>query len=335
MKKLLTIFLIVTLTLTVLCSCGKDDAVKNPEGNGDSTVGDSTAGESAPTASSKLPEVDLETGKINIDEPVVPVELHTNSYLYTVLTYNEDGDIIGATDYNTRFDTEFVTTYEYTENDDGTKTLYTYSDSSGNIYEYDTNGYCVKSTYYHMLSEKPKPKEEIFAEKNRGSSVTYQYDSIGRVTSRTSYTDEGVAELTTSYTYNDDNLVLTKITTYPTGEAYETLEFSLNDNGDYSQLHMISLFWDSDTVTPFEWSYSVYDDLLSHKTMSDDHGKKIAYSYEYDDNGSLERIKYYHGYEIVPVQYFLGEGALMDSTDLTTDVVFMPLSKALAKQNQE
>lgn len=327
MKKLLALFLIITLAFTGLCSCDEDNTEKNPENNGDST-----SDTAAPIV--KLPDVDLETGKINIDEPIVPVELHTNSYLYTVLTYNEEGDIIRATDYNTRFNTEFVTTYEYVKNADGTKLLYKYSDNSGYICEYDANGYCIKSTYYRMNSEKPKPKDEIFAEGNRGSSVTYQYDSIGRVISRTSYTDKGEAELITAYTYNDDNLILAKITTYPTGEAYESLEFSLNANGDYSQLHMISLFWKSDTVTPFEWSYSVNNNLLYNKTMLDDHGKKIEFEYEYDDNGSLERIKYYHGYEIVPVQYFLGEGALMDSTDLTTDVVFMPLSKVLAKQNQ-
>lgn len=329
MKRLLASFLIIMLTLTALCSCGEDNAVKNTESNGAST-GDAVD----PVVEIKLPEVDLETGKINIDEPIVPVELHTNSYLYTVLTYNENGDVVGATDYNTRFDKEFVTTYEYVDNGDGTKTVYAYSDNSGYVYEYDTSGNCVKSTYYRMNSEKPKPKEEIFAEKNMGSSVTYQYDGIGRVISRTAYTDKGEAELVTAYTYNDDNLVLTKITTYPTGEAYETLEFSLNEKGDYSQLHMMSVFWKSDTVTPFEWSYDVYNDLLYSKTMRDDHGKQIAFNYEYDDNGSLEKIKYYHGYEIMPVQYFLGEGALMDSTDLTTDVVFMPLSKALAKQNQ-
>ena len=330
MKKLLTLFLVIALALVVFCSCEEDSAAKKPESNSDTT-----ATTIDPVVDIKLPDVDLKTGKINIDEPIVPVELHTNSYLYTVLAYNEDGEVVGETTYNTRFNTEFKTTYEYTNNDDGTKTLYAYSDNSGNIYEYDENGYCIKSTYYRMFSEKPKPKEEIFAEKNRGSSVTYQYDNIGRVSSRTSYTDKGVAELITSYTYNDDNLVKTKITTYPTGEAYETLEFSFNDNGDYSQLHMVSLFWESDTVTPFDWSYDVYNDLLYNKTMNDDHGKKIAFNYEYDENGSLESIKYYHGYEIVPVQYFLGEGALMDSTDLTTDVVFMPLSKVLAKQNQQ
>ncbi len=330
MKKLFTLFLIVILTFALFCSCDEDNTAKNPDSNSDNTVSAND-----PAVDEKLPEVDTKTGKINIDEPIVPVELHTNSYLYSVLTYNEDGDVIGETSYNTRFNTESVTTYEYVKNDDGTMTLFAYSDNSGYIHEYDANGYCIKSTYYRMFSEKPKPKEEIFAEKNKGSSVTYQYDSIGRVTSRTSYTDKGEAELTTSYTYTDNNLVKTKITTYPTGEAYETLEFSLNDNGDYSELHMISTFWKSDSVTPFEWSYDVYNDLLYNKTMSDDHGKKIKFTYEYDDNGTLESIKYYHGYEIVPVQYFLGEGALMDSTDLTTDIVFMPLSKALAKQNQK
>ena len=329
MKKLLILFLTITLLFTVLCSCGEEDTAKNPD-----TKVDGTVGAVDPVVEEKLPEVDPKTGKINIDEPIVPVELHTNSYLYTVLTYNEAGDVIKATDYNTRFNKEFVTNYEYVKNGDGTKTVYVYSDNSGHIYEYDTSDHCIKSTYYRIMSEKPKPKEEIFAEKNKGSSVTYQYDGIGRVTSRTSYTDKGEAELTTSYTYNDDNLVLTKITAYPTGEAYETLEFSLNDNGDYSELHMVSAFWKSDNVTPFTWSYDVYNDLLYHKTMIDDHGKKIAFSYEYDENGSLEKIKYYHGYEIVPIQYFLGEGALRDSTDLTTDVVFMPLSKVLAKQNQ-
>lgn len=329
MKKLLTSFLIIILAFTMLCSCDEDDSVKRPGGKDDSTVGDVDPGDDT-----NLPEVDVETGKININEPIVPVELHTNSYLYTVLTYNEDGDIIGETTYNTRFNTEFVTTYEYAKNDDGTKVLYKYSDNSGYIDEYDTSGYCIRSTYYRASSANPKPKEEIFTEENKGSSVTYQYDSIGRVTSRTSYTDKGKAELTTTYTYNDDNVVLTKIVTYPSGEIYETFEFSLNDNGDYSQLHMVSLFWESDTVNSFEWSYDVYNELLRSKTMRDEHGKKFVFEYEYDDNGSLEKIKYYHGYQIVPVQYFLGEGALMDSTDLAPDIVFMPLSKVLAKQNQ-
>ncbi len=329
MKKILSLFLIIILIFTVLCSCDEDDSGKKSESKGDDTVGAVN-----PDADTNLPEVDPQTGKINIDEPIVPVELHTNSYLYTVLTYNEDGDVIGEITYNTRFDTEFVTTYEYVNNDDGTKMLYTYSDNSGNIYEYDTNGYCIKSTYYRASSANPKPKEEIFAENNRGSWVTYQYDSIGRVTSRTSYTDKGEAELTTYYTYNDDNIVVTKIITYPDGEVFESFEFSLNDNGDYSQLHMVSLFWESDTVNSFEWSYDVQSDILYSKTMRDEHGKKFEFKYEYDDNGSLERIKYYHGYGIVPVQYFLGEGALMDSTDLAPDVIFMPLSKVLAKQNQ-
>ncbi|MBQ7010775.1 MAG: hypothetical protein IJN63_03625 [Clostridia bacterium] len=329
MKKLLAVFLISILAFAVLCSCGEDNGVNDSQSNNDGTV---DSGD--PVEDIKLPDVDIKTGKINIDEPIVPVELHTNSYLYTVLTYNEDGDVIGETTYNTRFDTEFKTTYEYVKNADGTMLVYSYSDNSGNIYEYDANGFCIKSTYYSIRTEKQKTKDEIFAEDNRGSSVTYQYDSIGRVTSRTAYTDKGEAELTTSYTYNDENLVLTKITTYPNGDAYETLEFSLNDNGDYSQLHMISVFWKSDTVTPFEWSYATNDDLLYKKTMLDERTKKIVFEYEYDDNGSLERIKYYHGYEIVPVQYFLGEGALMDSTDLAADVVFMPLSKALAKQSQ-
>ena len=118
MKKLLLLFLIITLAFTVLCSCDENNAVKNPESDGDNTV--DTADSEVET---KLPEVDLETGKINIDEPIVPVELHTNSYLYTVLTYNEDGEIIGATDYNTRFNKEFITTYEHVKNDDGTKLI--------------------------------------------------------------------------------------------------------------------------------------------------------------------------------------------------------------------
>ena len=329
MKKFLTLFLIIVLAFAVLCSCEEGETAKNPENNGDNPVGAID-----PAVDEKLPEVDVETGKINVDEPIVPVEFHTNSYLYSVLTYNEEGKVIGETSYNTRFNTESTTTYEYVDNGDGTKILYTYDINSGYLYEYDANGNCIKSTYYRMMSEKAKPREEIFAEGNRRSSVTYQYDSIGRVTSRTSYTDKGEAELTTSYTYNDDNLVLTKTTSYPTGEAYEILEFSLNENGDYSQLRMMSKFWDSDTVTPFEWSFSVYNDLLYNKTMVEEHGKKIGFSYEYDENESLESVKYYHGYEIVPVQYFLREGALMDKTDLTTDVVFMPLSKALAKQKQ-
>lgn len=349
MKRLIAFFLMITLAFTMLCACGEDSTVNNAGNNGDSTgnstgnsasdsTGDSVVDSTGDTVGSEdeveLPEVDPETGKVHVDEMIVPVELHTNSYLYTVLTYNEEGDIIGETTYNTRLDTEVTTTYEYVQNDDGTMLLCTYSDNSGYIHEYDTNGYCVKRTYYRVNSVNAKPKDVIFAAENMGSSVTYQYDSMGRVTSRTSYTSDGAAELITAYTYNDENLILSKITTYPSGEVYESLEFSLNEKGDYSQLHMVSLFYNSDTVTSFEWSYDVEDDLLCGKTMNDDHGKKIAFAYEYDDNGALERIMYYHGYEIMPVEYFLGEGALMDSTDLAADVVFMPLSKALAQQNQ-
>lgn len=53
----------------------------------------------------------------------------------------------------------------------------------------------------------------------------------------TEYDDKGEEGKTTTYTYNEDNLVLTKITTLSSGETYESYEFSVNDNGDYSQLH--------------------------------------------------------------------------------------------------
>ena len=332
MKKLLALLLIITLTLTALCSCDEEDKEKDPENNNGKTT---SSAESADDK--KLSEVDPKTGKINIDEPIVPVELHTNSYLYTVLKYNEDGKIIGATDYNTnpRFSHETVITYEYVENADGTMTLYIYSDISGDIYEYDKNGYCTKFTHYIVNSENPKSKEEIFLEKNKTVYATYQYDDIGRVTSRTSYTQKDEVNFTIAYTYNDDNVVLTKITTLPSGETHETLEFSLDDNGDYSQLRRMNISWKEDSVAPFEWTYKVYDDVLERKTMKDEHGTLLEFIYSYDDNGSINSIRYCQSQRIVPVQYFLGEGALMENAESSEIIVFMPLSKVLAKQNQE
>ena len=331
MKKLLTLLLIVTLTLTVLCSCDEDDKPRKDKDNTEKTASSTDA-----EVETKLPAVDTKTGKINIDEPIVPVELHTNSYLYTVLTYNENGDIIGATDYNTnpRFSNESVTTYEYVKNDDGTVTLYEYSDHLGYKYEYDGNGNCISSTYYSMNRVGTMPREEIFQETYKSTSTTYQYDSIGRVISRTSYTDEGEAKFIIYYTYNDDNFILSRTTTYPSGETYESFDFSLNENGDYSEMHKMSLFWEEDTVIPFEWSYKASDDILNRKVMNDEHGKIIEFTYQYGIDGSLDAIRYYHAYEIVPVQYFLGEGALMEKAESAEIIVFMPLSKVLAKQNQ-
>jgi len=216
-------FFLLIILIFCLSSCGEDKSSKTSEDSSSDVVLKQDKESSVEDASSTIEE---KSEEISEDPSTLPsyfllskietkVSSGTNK---TEMKYNEDGLIIENVSYaKGKLSTKY--TYEY--NDNGiliVEAHYAY-DNSGNVFYY------TKNTYSH--DEDGVLKSCELDENGDLYTISYEYDSEGRLSSSLKSNKDGEIILRTEYNYLENNEGYTKINYTPDGlqkEVYDKNE---------------------------------------------------------------------------------------------------------------
>ncbi len=230
----------------------------------------------------------------------------TNAAGNTATTsYDSYGRVVSSTDF-----AGVETTYTYDDMDriattttNGEVTTYTYS-SVGNLISVNNPTGTVFYTYNadgYMTSVTNTNGEVIFYTYNDAGlvasmtideeTIDYGYDSMGRLISvtdsegTTSYTYDAVGNratteypngLTTIYEYNENNVLISQVTTNEDGDILQSFEFTIGDNNERLTCTEIGR-----TVS---YEYDELERLISETVTVGDEVSVTTYSYDSNSN---------------------------------------------------
>jgi len=295
-------FFLLIILIFCLSSCGEDKSSKTSEDSSSDVVLKQDKESSVEDASSTIEE---KSEEISEDPSTLPsyfllskietkVSSGTNK---TEMKYNEDGLIIENVSYaKGKLSTKY--TYEY--NDNGiliVEAHYAY-DNSGNVFYY------TKNTYSH--DEDGVLKSCELDENGDLYTISYEYDSKGRLSSSQKSNKDGEIILRTEYNYLENNEGYTKINYTPDGlqkEVYDKnenmIEYSFeNSSGvvtsntileydDYNNI--IKSTNNKGVITEFKNTYE-NNLLISIKTFVDGEETEMT-EYKYDKYGNCIKEK--------------------------------------------
>ena len=250
--------------------------------------------------------------------------------MHTYYVYDENGNIIRENWRNTTRNTSGSSLYTYIQNADGTTSVRRMAEgeaTSGNEFIFDANGWCTESVYY--ISGDP---DEMFTEDNKESRTTYEYDEAGRLIRTTHESLKySVGNYIKEYSYDESNRLISRIQKdFNTGEVVNSFTISYSEDGMSIQTAYNGVPTDSYTRKD-----SLYIGVLANTIYTHDErgGRWMTYFYEYDENGVLTSISYKNINNIVPVEYFIGMGHLMEEFVNHDSLTFKPLSLVLEEQS--
>ncbi len=306
MKKI--IFLISLIFILGLSSCGDDTS--------------SVVSENSSSALTSLQEVFSEVQEPSSDEEAMSIEesseeiseeysVPPSSFLLstietkvssginkTEMKYNEDGLLIENVSYaKGKVSTKY--TYEYNDNGNLIVEAHYVYDNSGNVFYYTQN------TYSH--DEDGVLKSCELDENGDLYTISYEYDSEGRLASLQKSNKDGEIILHTEYNYSENNEGYTKINYTPDGiqkDVYDKnenmIEYSSeNSNGvvtsniifeydDYNNI--IKSTNNKGVITEFKNTYE-NSLLISIQTFVDGEETEITeYKYDKYDNRIKEKV---------------------------------------------
>ena len=238
-------------------------------------------------------------------------------------TYDEKGFLVSSV--VTEDDEAKTYTYSYdedgklTERDGGTeweieKLQYFYDDKGGAVKEVST----VSSIYSRgefINDENGNVIKDVWTY-SFGDTATgdYTYDENGLLIKKVWTYSDGDTE-TTDYTYDKNGLLIKEVRTYSDGDTY-TYDYTYDKNG--LLIKGVRTYSDGDTDT-CDYTYDENGLLIKEVWIYSD-GDTYTYDYTYDENG----------HKISGVG---GEYSTEDTVEISTNLVFLPKSRAESIKN--
>ena len=206
-------------------------------------------------------------------------------------TYNEAGQLISQ---KSRNDDSYPVDSAYTYNENGLliKKVNTYPENPESafwfVYSYDSKGNLVKEEWINIQGDEKSPHSHIdFTYDANGNKLSeihsngikteWTYDDRGNMLSESQYDSDGFAMLSTIYTYDAQNRLLTE--TWCKGGVVgggETYEYAYNSAGLRTCRYRYMSGESKDGLTPdMEYTYDGFGNLLSEASS----GRLKEYKY--------------------------------------------------------
>lgn len=177
------------------------------------------------------------------------------------ISYNQQGNIVKESEMNYIGFLQYKTTYEYDKKEKKIK---------GTIYRYGNE---IHSTIFYQYDEKGNVSTEnrVYPNGDFAGKTTYQYDEKGNVIEKIDYEDNHINYKETYQYDKRGNIVIKK---------FYSADGDLQENSTYQ--------------------YNKNNDIIKEKNEYGTFTSRRKYTYKYDKTGNwVERIHYLHGEAII------------------------------------